>query len=669
MGRDIGIMISAKETFSDACKTMQAANRSFNKDLDGLQLKLDKLNQNKTTLKVESDAAKKALKEAQKQFEATGDAADRMALELANADYDNVKRNLDLVAKNARQAEKDMLNLTSAVSKAENRASGGIRGGSTESDLLGSLAAAGMTKMIGDSLSGALSVGITSAFGGEAGSAINTMLSGTISGAAMGAMAGGLPGAAVGAVAGVISGGITAATQHFAKQDDAFKGVVQEQYGIQQERMATDLTTGSGFAAEREMDQIAFSKLMGDENTAKDFLSGIKDMANTTPFLYNDLKQMSKVMSTYGYSPDEIPKLLTKVGDTGAALGMDTQSMAMVSTYIGRMNSTGKTTMEYLNPLMERGIPALDYLSDALGKSKAKITEMVSRGLIPGADAARIIADSMGEANEGAMSLQSQTYAGLKSTVEGLQQEMQNAMGEGYNERRKTGLADQVEYLSGESGQKMQEANRLIGEWKAELENQYEWQIRNAEREAFRQIEEKGLQGAEAGRVLMEARTKAESDYRNSKAYKELEEADKNLIEGIGKTLKESWNHFGWELGQEFTRGIVSYINSEESAKAIQDVAKNQYGFDAAKHNQASASSPPSGKAFGMGYVPYNGFPSLLHEGERVLTASENRAYSAKSTPSVTIQMGGNYMVREEADIEAIAREIATQVIRAQELL
>jgi hypothetical protein len=73
------------------------------------------------------------------------------------------------------------------------------------------------------------------------------------------------------------------------------------------------------------------------------------------------------------------------------------------------------------------------------------------------------------------------------------------------------------------------------------------------------------------------------------------------------------------------------------------------------------------GYAYGLEYVPYNNFPMLLHEGERVLTASENRAYRAGRNASAVIT-GNNFYIREEADIMKVAREIVNQMNRAYQL-
>ena len=55
MGREVSIAITAKDNFSTAINNMRNANQSFNKDLSGLQLKLDELNKTKESLKVDTD--------------------------------------------------------------------------------------------------------------------------------------------------------------------------------------------------------------------------------------------------------------------------------------------------------------------------------------------------------------------------------------------------------------------------------------------------------------------------------------------------------------------------------------------------------------------------------------------------------------------------------------
>ena len=182
-------------------------------------------------------------------------------------------------------------------------------------------------------------------------------------------------------------------------------------------------------------------------------------MAAETPFSQSGLETIAKNLIANGISDTaEQLAMLQAVGEAGSALGLSEESMADVATYLGRMNSTGKTSLEYLIPLMERGIPVVDYLAENLGKSKEEVYDMVSEGLIPGAEAARIIADAMGDDFGGSLKKQSPDLFGAYGpTLSDAREQLDAAMGEGYNEARKPAIQEEIDYLSGEGGEQMKE--------------------------------------------------------------------------------------------------------------------------------------------------------------------------------------------------------------------
>ena len=147
----------------------------------------------------------------------------------------------------------------------------------------------------------------------------------------MGAMTGTPHGVAVGALVGGISGAISGGTEIFKARDDAFKSYYGELYSSAVERHAAELESGSGIASGRETDLISFSTLFGSRETAKTYLSELVNMANTTPFLYDDLTAMSKTLATFGYDAKSILPVLSTIGDAGAALGMSTSDMTTVA--------------------------------------------------------------------------------------------------------------------------------------------------------------------------------------------------------------------------------------------------------------------------------------------------------------------------------------------------
>ena len=66
-----------------------------------------------------------------------------------------------------------------------------------------------------------------------------------------------------------------------------------------------------------------------------------------------------------------------------------------------------------------------------------------------------------------------------------------------------------------------------------------------------------------------------------------------------------------------------------------------------------------------MARVPYNDFPAMLHEGERVLTASEARAQ--KTAPTIHVTVTGN-VIKDEVDEDRIAQKIVTKILNAMQI-
>lgn len=650
---ETSIVIKATDRYSDVLKTLSKTTKAFSDDVDSLEEGLYALNKNKYTLKLDAKKAQQALKEAEKQFDLTHSAADGLKMELAQANYDNVVRNLNAVTKEARNTEK-------AISKLENRSGGGGGGGAANfgKSVVQALAISGIT----DSAKQLLSQGATtlagSAFGNEGGMLFSNALSMATSGASAGFMVAGPAGALVGAGIGGLVGLGSGALQSYESQDSSFKSYVQDAVQEQLDAQSESLTSGSSIAAGRETDKISFATLFGSKETADSYLSNLVGMANSTPFLYDDLTSMSKTLATYGYDADSILPVLQTIGDAGAALGQSTSDMTAVATAIGRMKSSNKTTLEYLNILNDRGIGAVGMLSDAYGVDQGTMYSMISKGEVAGQDAVRIILDALSDSFAGAMEAQSKTFSGITSTIEGLQQELDNAMGEGYNQTRMQGLEAQKEWLAGDSGQEMQEAYTAIGAWKASLENAKEQYIRDAMNdamgsEAYKTAEAEG-DAAEMGRILMKAKIDGMNEYNANEGKDEELAQELSLIESVrdDTALNNSYWNAGYTLGQEFSKGRAAATTDSAWADAV-----NNFNSGYTKHRSGHQ------RAMGIDYVPYDNFPALLHEGEKVLTAGEARQ-EKNGVGSIQIVING-MTVREDADIDRVAQALLSKLEEA----
>lgn len=712
---DVSIALSAKDNYTTTLKKIADATRTGVNSIEDLQKSLTKLNNTRAQLRLDLTKAKSKLKEAEKRFRATGDAADELALKDKQLQFDNLTSQLKTVSSSAKAAENDMTRLAGTNSKIANRQSTGSGTGSMMGTLGSALATAGFGNMLSGSVSGAAGAFFSSYYGSTEGAAVESFLGSAISGATMGAAAGSvIPGvgtaigAAAGTLIGAVSGGIEAATQKFESRDEAFKSYVQDQYNAVQERQAADLESGSALAGQRETDLVSFTTLFGSKDTAQQYLNQLKTMANVTPFLYSDLTAMSKTLKTYGYAANEMIPALTSIGDAGAALGMTAADMTNVSTALGRMRSSNKTTLEDLNILQDRGIDAVGALANAKGVSKGGAYEMISDGDIAGTEAAQIIQSYMEQMYAGAMEQQSKTFEGLSSTLEGWNQELQNAMGEGYNEGKKIGMSDQIDWLEGEAGQKMQEVYSEMGTLQSDLENMQQQmyqdivngmfsgdvaagmdeqiaaqveQMHTRYMEAMATIDSDGSSDqekiaarAELGALMGEAQAMAESEYYNSEAVSILTDANITMASNIQSSAGSAYQNAGYSLGQQLTKGISSVISSYVPPSIRVPVVTSSVSTSVGAATGTTTGSHLTGatspyRAIGENRVPRDNTLYLLHEGERVLTAREARAQDQGGTGGVVINMGGNYTVRQDSDIPAIAEAVAAYILRARRIV
>lgn len=739
---DVSIMVSAQDNFSTAINRMQQAVKPFTRDVDGLQQTLDQLNANRVRLQVDVTDASRALKNAQREYqnlakeaERAQDAMDNAAtpeerntaaqrltelntalgqsqtrVQSAQMQYNQLRDNLGAVSRQAQRTQRDIENLSRGE---ENRSRLNQQQQQDQDPAQPSrwqtlqqgfnrLAEAGAVQMVGDAVTDIANTFVSSAYGSTGSTLFSSALSGATSGAAIGtAIAPGV-GTAVGALAGGAIGLIQGGTQVYEQKDEAFKSYVQESTENALAKQAEILSTGSTIAAQRETDQISFNTLFGSADIASQFLTELRKTAARTPFEYNDLTGMSKILKTYGYDENHILPTLEIIGDAGAALGMAAQDMNEVSTAIGRMNATGKTTLEYINPLQERGVDAVGALANHYEVSKGDIYEMISDGEIAGEEAARVILRSMSDSFAGAMQNQSQTMSGLQSTLEDANAELANAMGEGYNMARKEGLQEQIDFLGGETGQQMQDAYKMIGQWKAELENsreemerdimqavmdggalQFDYGAAQADIEAsVQQMQQQYAEamasgnedaGAEAGQILMRAQVLAMNAFNSSEDAQIALEAQRTLASNIrndAAAKDEFWNG-GHEMALEFSKGWASSIHLSVPAPTY--VTDTEFtsggGTLGGGYISSRGTSTGSSNAFGLNRVPYDDYPALLHEGERVLTASQAREQDAAKAPASGGQIvitGNSFSVRDDSDIQKIAAELLHQIRLAQ---
>ena len=693
----LSVYLSAVDRMSPVLASITDKTKALDKESQELQQTYEALQQankgliaQKTELQKKLQEVNKEVKEAKKNFEELGDEANADALNKATEKQQSLKDQIAATTKALQENQKIYKENIETIRK------GGMEAqGTGLSDIAKGLFAGQIGQMFSSSLGGLGQSLLTSAIGTPEASLISDALSSAISGGAAGAMFG--PGGiAAGAVLGGVSGLISGGTKIFEAKNDAFKdyygGLYQEVSG----RSGEMVESGSTLASGRQTDRISFKTLFGDKDTANAYLENLVDMANHTPFLYDDLVSMSKTLATYGYSPDEeagdyILDALQTIGDAGAALGLGAGDMTAVAQALGRMKSSGKATLEYLNILNDRGIGAVGMLADAKGISQGDMYGMISKGQISGTEAVEIISAALREAYYGAMEEQSQTFAGISSTLEGLEQEMENAGGEGYNTLRESGKSAMVDAYQGELGESIKEINRIMGENQARKENLQDQYVRealdavlngnrgkafNEEQsaklaelaaqfaEAKQRYEDSAGGDAEAGAKMEalyeEAQLLGQAYFDNSDFVKTLNETELDEIEAIQQATSGLENAYTalYDLNQTMSKGLaVRWTVPGTGGAAAESVYIDERGIVRGRGStgksiapaKESGTSPYIGvdgvihyHAFGLDRVPYDDYPALLHEGERVLTAAEARAQDAGAGSPISLTITGN---------------------------
>lgn len=681
MATDVSIAMSIKDNMSAALLDMRNGMSTFRSDVSQLQQELTQLSNTKVSLKMDITQARQQATLARKAYEELGESVDEATRAAAKADWAEAETNLEnlrqeyaSVSRQVKQTKQDIEDATVAASKADNRAAVGMTSGSSADGLLSAIATAGITSMAGDVGAQLLGTFVSSYYGSEAGSLLDGALSGAAMGAGLGSLGGPLT-AAIGAGIGSLVGMAGSAAQIYEARDDAFKDFYGGVYDTQSAAVTSQAESGSATASQRELDAISFETLITDKMGASAFLKEVASMAAKTPFEYSDLTTMAKSLSIgFGDDADRIIDLMTGIGNAGATVGASTSDMQWLATAMSRMQSTDQAQLAEINMFQDRGINVIGMLADYYGKSEGDVRSMISGGDIGGREAVNIIQEGLSMYN-GAMDTMSATFDGLTSTLSDTMAEIYNASGESYNSSRSESMAMDIDAYGGSLGEAMKEAYSAIGAGQAALENlkdaytrdalsavleggelTQEWDSSTAEQleqlagEYAAAMEDYKAGNDEAGvkmdSIITTAQGLADEQFKASDLYQMDLEAQGKSLEALGSnTSALEAATAAYELAQQRTFGMASVLKSSSvyagepttSPTTSSVIGTESYKSISPIHSFLSAGS----YAYGIDRVPYDNFPSLLHEGERVLTAREARAQD-RQTPNITVTVTGN---------------------------
>lgn len=702
---EVGIVMTLRDRISSTMKSIAASGKALSSDFENLYERVEAtenrqaalaktIGKTKTSIIQQTDtvkAAQKAWNTLRREKDATAESiaqAERTYREESER-LEQLKNDLNEyteAAKDARAENKALYAEWRRVRQDMDASGGGSSpSGGSGDGLLAQLGKAGLYKMVGDVASQWADTLAGSALGDAGGSLFSSTLSGAGAGAAIGSIIPGI-GTAVGAVVGAGAGLLTGGAQIFEAKDDAFKSYVQDAAENAASDQETAVSSGSTIAGSREQTRMAFAQRFGSDEAAGDYLRQVEEMAARTNYSYDEITGYAKLLLN-SYSADETFGVLQRLSDATAGLGLSSSDVNVMISGLSRMRTTGKATQEYLNYFSERGVDVYAALGQSLGVDKSQVAGLVTDGAVDGAQAAEAILEYINQEFGGLSEKLMGTYDAMVDNLSDAEANLQARAGEGYNEERKKGIQAQQEWLD-QSGDSLGDAYGMIGQWKASLENlaeQYEREALDAvmtgsisdlwadssQRERLEELAAEYQQaladyeagseeaGAAMGKLLAEAQVMAQNEYNASDGAQLALQAQLELADQIREdtTSNSAFWDAGYQKGQEYSKGLVNGMKDDFK----ETLAAANKGYYAAASGEYDGPAPKY--AYGLQRVPYDNFPALLHEGERVLTASEARTMSAGSG-GVTIQVG-QLSVREEADVDRVAEALYERLLLA----
>lgn len=174
---------------------------------------------------------------------------------------------------------------------------------------------------------------------------------------------------------------------------------------------------GVKMAGDWEQNEIAFTTMLGSAEKARQFLGELSDFAERTPFELPGLVDASKKLLAFGFEAENIIPMVTAVGDAVAGLGGGADTIDRVTLALGQMQAKGKVSAQEMMQLAENGIPAWQYLADAIGVSIPEAMKMAEKGAITASQGINGVLAGMSRDFGGLMEQQATTINGLFSTA------------------------------------------------------------------------------------------------------------------------------------------------------------------------------------------------------------------------------------------------------------
>lgn len=208
---------------------------------------------------------------------------------------------------------------------------------------------------------------------------------------------------------------------------------------------------GLDYNMEMETYTTNFQTMLGSATKAQAKVESLKQMAASTPFEMTDLANATQQLLAMGVASEDTNKYLQQLGDI--SLGNVDKLNSLIGAF-GKMNSSGKVTLEYINIMAEQGFNPLNLIAQKTGETMTEVYARVSAGTVTFDEVKNAIAaaTSAGGQFYKGMEKASQTTAGriatLKDNATALVGEVFEPISEGLSGKLLPAAIDAVDELS-----------------------------------------------------------------------------------------------------------------------------------------------------------------------------------------------------------------------------
>lgn len=176
---------------------------------------------------------------------------------------------------------------------------------------------------------------------------------------------------------------------------------------------------GAGLVTAMNLEQaeVAFTRFLGSGEKAQAFIGDLKGFAAKTPFELPGLIDQARNLMGVGVAAADVIPLLRDFGDATAAMGLSQAAFDNIMLQVRQGIGAGRFQLEELNAIADNGLPIFQLLAEALGKPVAEIRAMASAGQLLAGDVLPVLREQMQADYGGSLEAQSQTLAGLFSSL------------------------------------------------------------------------------------------------------------------------------------------------------------------------------------------------------------------------------------------------------------